>query len=428
VRRKSPTTIEELTDRLDLGPEHVPLLRLALIHRSQGEVAATNNERLEFLGDSVLGMLTNEYLYGKYPTSSEGELTRMKANVVNKTSLARAARPLGLGQLLDMARSEEALGGRDRSSTLADAFEAVLGAIYLNAGLDAARRFVQVYLFPEVDLTRSWDYKSTLQEQLQERFRSAPEYRITSETGPAHAKDFVAEVYLGSELLGAGRGGSKKQAEQVAAAEALMCLATRAKKTRRTRKPAPAGKPATLAEGQVASVEDAPEVPTAGLSDAASTLAHTEAADAPALPLKTFRRQRKKSDAAAAPAKEVILPSQDAAQPATTGAGEAETPSASPAEPARRVRRSRKVAAAEAVPDPGDAAPAPAAEAAPKRGRRVAKSTRAAEAAKAAPADEVAPPSSPVTPGEAGAPVRPRTRRRKPDVTQPGADATDEGN
>src|SRR5436309_12218044 len=145
VRKKSPTTVEELADRLHLGPEHLPLLRLALTHRSQGDGSATDNERLEFLGDSILGLLANEYLYEQFSEASEGQLTRMKANVVSEASLARPARSLGLGQMLDMTRAEEATGGRDRASTLADTFEAVLAAIYLTAGLEAARRFVRDY-------------------------------------------------------------------------------------------------------------------------------------------------------------------------------------------------------------------------------------------------------------------------------------------
>jgi hypothetical protein len=333
-----------------------------------------------------------------------------------------------------MARSEEALGGRDRSSTLADAFEAVLGAIYLNAGLDAARRFVQEYLFPEVDLTRSWDYKSTLQEQLQERFRSAPIYRIISEAGPAHAKEFIAEVYLGTELLGAGRGGSKKQAEQVAAAEALMHLATRVKKTRRTRKSAPVEQTAPSAERPTPPVEafettlpEVVETPAPG-----SDMAPAAPPAAEAFTPKTFRRPRKRSVPTAPSAgEEAGPPAPDTVPPVKAVADEAASPSIAPAEPARRVRTSRKAAAAAAVPDAGDAPPAPAAaaEAAPKRGRRVAKTARAAEAADAAAAEASdSPPSpTPVTPA-GGATARPRVRRRKPGAASPGAETTDEGN
>lgn len=434
VRRKSPTTIEELADRLDLGPEHVPLLRLALVHRSQGEVAGTNSERLEFLGDSVLGMLTNEYLYNKYPTSSEGELTRMKANVVNKTSLARAARPLGLGQLLDMARSEEVLGGRDRSSTLADAFEAVLGSIYLNTGLDAARAFVHAYLFPEVDLTRSWDYKSTLQEQLQERYRSAPEYRIISETGPAHAKEFIAEVYLNGELLGTGRGGSKKQAEQVAAAEGLMLLATRTKKPRRTRKTVIVDAPVPPTDGATPAPSEQPVAVTdrADAAGAAAPAAATEP-EAPLVPLKTFRRPRKKGAPATADAGAEAVPVvAEAVEPLVTSAAEPEAPGAPPPEPARRVRRSRKVAATDGTLVAGEVEPAPAAvvETPPKRARRVAKSAPAAAASEAPTGGAAGPVEGALElpSPEAGGPARPRARRRKAEVAPPGEETTAEGN
>jgi ribonuclease-3 len=228
VRKKAPTTIEEFALHLDLEPEQLPLIRRALTHRSQADVAPLgDNERLEFFGDSILAMLVCEHLYLRFPAQSEGELTKMKANLVSEPSLAAAARELNLGQILDMSRGEARERGRDRPSTLADAFEAVVAALYLIGGLERARGFLRDYLFNRVDLTRSWDYKSALQEFSQETLKLAPRYSILQERGPAHEKEFVAEVRLGEELLGTGRGGSKKQAQQLAAAEALAQLRSR---------------------------------------------------------------------------------------------------------------------------------------------------------------------------------------------------------
>jgi ribonuclease-3 len=228
VRKKAPTTIEEFALQLGLEPEQLPLIRRALTHRSQADVAPEgDNERLEFFGDSILAMLVCEYLYLTFPDGSEGELTKMKANLVSEPSLAAAARELNLGQILDMSRGEARERGRDRPSTLADAFEALVAALYLVGGLDRARQFLREQLFSRVDLTRNWDYKSSLQEFTQENLKLAPRYFILQERGPAHEKEFVAEVRLGEELLGTGRGGSKKQAQQLAAAEALAILKLR---------------------------------------------------------------------------------------------------------------------------------------------------------------------------------------------------------
>src|SRR6266571_6988791 len=158
-----PRTFEQFAEYLQSEPRYHPLLRQALTHRSQSELAPHgDNERLEFLGDSILGMLVNEYLYLAYPSATEGELTRMKANLVSEPSLAEAARGLGLGlgPLLDIARGEEVGGGRDRPSILSDAFEAVLAAVYLARGIDAARAFVHQHLITATDPLLERDHKS----------------------------------------------------------------------------------------------------------------------------------------------------------------------------------------------------------------------------------------------------------------------------
>jgi ribonuclease-3 len=217
-----PPTFESFAESQRIEPRYYPLLRQALTHRSQSELAPHgDNERLEFLGDSILGMLVNEYLYLAYPSATEGELTRMKANVVSEPSLAEAARVLGLGPLIDLARGEDAGGGRDRPSILSDAFEAVLAAVYLARGTEAARDFVRQHLIAATDPLRERDHKSVLQELMQETRRSTPSYYILETVGPAHNREFVAEVRLDGEPLGRGRGRSKKLAEQAAALVAL---------------------------------------------------------------------------------------------------------------------------------------------------------------------------------------------------------------
>src|SRR2546421_9816038 len=154
-----PPTFARFAEQLGIQPRHHPLLRQALTHRSQSYLAPHgDNERLEFLGDSILGMLVNEYLYLAYPSGSEGELTRMKANVVSEPSLAEAARQLGLGPLVDLARGEEAGGGRDRPSILSDSFEAVLAARYLAPGVIAAPAFVRGKVIAANDPLREPDH------------------------------------------------------------------------------------------------------------------------------------------------------------------------------------------------------------------------------------------------------------------------------
>ena len=216
--------LAEFAGSLGIPAEGEPLLRQALTHRSMSDIAPIgDNERLEFLGDSILGMLVNEHLYTTYPDLSEGELTKMKVRVISKPCLARAAATLGVGDLLAMVPGEEAAGGRTRPSTLADAFEAVLAALYLSRGLDACRRFVLERLLPYAE-EEMWDSKSRLQELMQERHRVTPRYEIREATGPAHAREFVSEVLINDEVAGRGTGPSKKAAEQAAAAAALEML------------------------------------------------------------------------------------------------------------------------------------------------------------------------------------------------------------
>lgn len=222
------------------------LLKLALTHRSYlsvtGQGPRESNERLEFLGDSVLGLVTSEYLYRRHPDEHEGQLTKTKSLLVSKAILSRRALRMGLGRYVLMSHSEVESGGRQRLSILADAFESVLGAIYLDQGFETARKFIHQWLLAESDAItsdkRHTNYKSHLQEYVQSTYRTHPVYRIRSEYGPDHQKHFMVEVMVGRRTLGEGRGHNKKEAEQAAARDAL----ERVEKVRRdAREPGAAG-------------------------------------------------------------------------------------------------------------------------------------------------------------------------------------------
>jgi ribonuclease-3 len=221
-----PDPLSELEKRLGVCFEDRNLLIRALTHRSscfEGE--DTSNERMEFMGDSILGAIVAEHLYQSFTEWSEGELTRAKAALVSSPTLAAAARRLELGELLLLSKGEEQSGGRNRSSILCGAFEAVIAAIYLEAGMEATRSFISCWLAEPMEAVNrgsyTRDYKTMLQEITQEAYRSLPAYRVIEETGPDHDKTFVVGVTLGGEELGIGRGKSKKEAEQSAARLAL---------------------------------------------------------------------------------------------------------------------------------------------------------------------------------------------------------------
>src|SRR5262249_32402011 len=170
--------IAAFAQRAGIAGADLALLRQALTHRSLGEETEWgDNERLEFLGDSILGVLVSEYLYETFPDHSEGQLTRLRAGLVSRATLAQAAGRLGLGGLLAMATPERSGGGAERPGTQADAFEAVLAAVYLSLGLQAARDYVRREVISHVDIQEIWDYKSRLQELMQSRRRATPTYR-----------------------------------------------------------------------------------------------------------------------------------------------------------------------------------------------------------------------------------------------------------
>ncbi|MBI2843091.1 MAG: ribonuclease III [Armatimonadetes bacterium] len=216
-----------MAEKLQLKINDYALLQQALTHRSYlGESNGTeSNERLEFLGDSVLGIAVCEYLYKTYTDRTEGELAKAKAVAVSEPVLAEAAKDLGLDEMILMGSGEEASGGRQRLSILSDTFEAVVAVAYLDGGLDAARDFILRALESIlIDIERQEhirDYKSLLQELTQGRYKKAPKYVVVKEEGADHDKTFMVEARLDGDLLGIGVGKSKKQAEQAAALQAL---------------------------------------------------------------------------------------------------------------------------------------------------------------------------------------------------------------
>jgi ribonuclease III len=225
--------VAQLEQRLGVGALHPGLALAALTHKSycneHREESAQDNERLEFLGDAVVDLAVSHRLMERFPAADEGELSKLRALVVNEDALARVARELRLGELLRMGRGEELTGGRDKSSVLADALEAVLASVYLTHGLGGAlavvdRHFADV-LEGLADGRSGDDYKTRLQELMQVRSRTAPRYRVVREDGPDHAKVFEVEVSVGSELFARATGRSKKEAEQAAARKTLAMLA-----------------------------------------------------------------------------------------------------------------------------------------------------------------------------------------------------------
>jgi len=226
-----PTTLA-LERALGVRFADAQLRNMALTHRSfafeQG--LAFNNERLEFLGDAVLGLVATDLAYREFPDLSEGELAKLRAAIVNMGALAEVARDLGLGSVIRLGKGEELSGGRDKSSILADGLEAILGAVYLDLGLEAARRIIERLFRPRmVAYVRGEgerDYKTILQELASQDMGALPEYRI-DERGPDHQKEFTATVFLAGRPYGAGTGRSKKEAEQQAAHEAYGKLSER---------------------------------------------------------------------------------------------------------------------------------------------------------------------------------------------------------
>ncbi len=205
------------------------LLETALTHRSalneKGSTVTESNERLEFLGDAVLELVSTEFLFAKFPKEPEGTLTAYRSALVKTTSLATVAENLGLGERLKMSKGEEATGGRTNPSLLADTLEAVIGALYLDQGYTACVKFLHEHLFTSLDTILEQrlykDPKSELQEKVQAKGFETPRYEVVSESGPDHNKEFTVSVFVGETEAGKGSGKSKQQAQQAAAQEAL---------------------------------------------------------------------------------------------------------------------------------------------------------------------------------------------------------------
>lgn len=194
---------------------------------SKAPGSAKNNQRLEFLGDSVLSIIVSQYLFEHYPDLPEGELTKLRASLVCEKSLHQFATQICLGEFLILGKGEEHTGGRERPSILADGFESILAAIYLDCDLETARRFVLRFIPEHLDVAKTTtmnDHKTTLQEIIQKNPEEKVEYVTVEETGPDHNKTFTVEVHLNSNVIGVGQGKSKKQAEQGAAQQALQLM------------------------------------------------------------------------------------------------------------------------------------------------------------------------------------------------------------
>jgi ribonuclease-3 len=225
--------LSDLQQRIGYSFKDAQLLERALTHKSYANenTVPYHNERMEFLGDAVLGLVISEYLMNACPTYTEGDLSRLRAAIVSEPALAAVSREIGLGDYLLLGKGEDQTGGRNKDSLLADSLEALTAAVYLDAGKDAAESLI-IRLFEEV-IKKSCasggtrDYKTELQELCQEQLKQLPEYRSVSETGPDHQKQFEMEVWIKGQLSGRGIGKSKKEAEQRAAKEALEKLSER---------------------------------------------------------------------------------------------------------------------------------------------------------------------------------------------------------
>ena len=220
----------ELDEKIGYTFRNPQLLEQALTHSSfanEGKKHGHNNERLEFLGDSVLSVIVARHLFLTYKDLPEGELTKLRASLVCEKALDVFAGQIGLGKYLRLGKGEEMTGGRERPSILADAFEALLAAIYIDGGYEAAQTFVLGFIPRNLDVRRKnklSDYKTALQEIIQQNREERVEYVLVDEHGPDHAKVFTAEVLLNTNVIGRGTGSSKKQAEQNAAHEALLLM------------------------------------------------------------------------------------------------------------------------------------------------------------------------------------------------------------
>ena len=219
--------MKELEEKIGYCFKNQNYLRNALTHSSyanKARSAGSSNERLEFLGDSVLGVVVADYLFKNFPNLPEGDLTKKRAALVCEKACCGFSRQMDVGRFLLLSHGEQNSGGRTRPSILADAFEAIVAAIYLDGGMEEARSFILRFVLPQLQTSKPKtfkDYKTALQEIIQQNPEERLEYVLTGESGPDHDKHFTVEVHLNSNVVGKGGGRSKKEAEQQAAREAL---------------------------------------------------------------------------------------------------------------------------------------------------------------------------------------------------------------
>ncbi|WP_042456308.1 ribonuclease III [Neobacillus dielmonensis] len=234
LNRANEQLFKELQNSLGILFSNEKLLKQAFTHSSyvneHRRKPFEDNERLEFLGDAVLELTISQFLFNKYPTMTEGELTKLRAAIVCEPSLVSFASELGFGKFILLGKGEEMTGGRERPALLADVFEAFIGALFLDKGLDVVIKFLEQVVYPKINagaFSHVMDFKSQLQEFIQRDGIGVIEYRVLQEKGPAHNKEFVSKVTLNGEELGTGTGKSKKEAEQHAAQMALEVLKTK---------------------------------------------------------------------------------------------------------------------------------------------------------------------------------------------------------
>lgn len=222
-----PVKLGDLEKRIGYSFTNKNLLLLAVTHSSyaneQKGKRKENNERLEFLGDAVLEVTISDYLYRQYPDYDEGRLTKLRSSLVCEYTLAICAKDVGLGRFLLLSKGEDMTGGRERDSILSDAFEALIGAIYLDGGMENAAAFIQKNLLKDVeDKTLFYDAKTILQEMVQSEGKGSLKYVLIKETGPDHNKEFTVETRIGEKVYARGVGKTKKGAEQIAAYQTIL--------------------------------------------------------------------------------------------------------------------------------------------------------------------------------------------------------------
>ncbi|MFH1368180.1 MAG: ribonuclease III [Elusimicrobiota bacterium] len=232
-----PADFSKLEKTIGFKFKDKEILRKALTHKSYADEAGTQefNERMEFLGDSILAAVVAEYLFLKYSGEDEGKLSQLKSQLVSRQNLGRWAKNIDIGDFIFISKGEEASGGRKRESLLSNTFEALIAAVFLDGGFEAAKKFISTHLVKHRRVIIN-DAKSKLQEYIQSAYKSLPEYRIIAESGPDHEKIFEIGVFFKKNLLGSGNGKSKKEAEQSAAKKALKEIRKNNKEIRKNNK------------------------------------------------------------------------------------------------------------------------------------------------------------------------------------------------